>query len=110
LFYCYVLRSERTGRRYVGACKDLADLLYRHNSGQSPATKSGVPWRVIHTEGFTTRTEALARERYYKTGHGRDELDRLPERGRLGDRSEVQILSPRLAVPPISGISLCQAT
>jgi hypothetical protein len=44
---------------------------------KSKATKIGIPWRLIHTEAFSKRTEALAGERYYKTGRGRDELDKL---------------------------------
>ncbi len=77
MFYCYVLRSERTGRRYIGSCEDLDDRLRRHNTRQSQSTKHGVPWRLVRTEQFSTRQEAIARERYYKTGRGRDELDEL---------------------------------
>jgi len=50
------------------------------------ATKHGVPWILIHSESFVTRREAVQRELYYKTG-----------RGRRGDRSQVQILSPRFS-------------
>src|SRR5438552_13574389 len=44
MFHCYVLSSEKTGRRYVGSCENLADRIDRHNAGQSKATKHGVPW------------------------------------------------------------------
>ena len=77
MFYCYVLRSEKTGRRYVGSCENLAERIRRHNAGESKATKHGVPWILIHSESFATRTEAAQRERYYKTGRGRDELDQV---------------------------------
>jgi putative endonuclease len=95
MFHCYVLRSLKTGRRYVGSCEDLSDRVHRHNSAESKATKHGVPWILIRSERFATRREALARERFYKSGSGRDELDKLLQSGRRGDRSEVQILSPR---------------
>jgi putative endonuclease len=95
MFHCYVLRSLKTGRRYVGSCEDLSDRVRRHNSAESKATKHGVPWILIRSERFATRREALARERFYKSGRGRDELDKLLQSGRRGDRSEVQILSPR---------------
>ena len=78
MFHCYVLRSTTTGRRYVGSCQDLADRVRRHNAGESKATKHGVPWVVIHTERFATRAEAAQRERFLKTGRGREELDQLP--------------------------------
>ena len=77
MFYCYVLRSQKTGRRYVGSCEDVTERIRRHNTGDSKATKIGTPWVLVHSEAFASRSEAAQRERYYKTGRGRDELDRL---------------------------------
>ena len=75
--FSLVLKSSKTGRRYVGSCADIADRLRRHNCGESPATKHGLPWTLIYEEQFPTRARACARERYFKTGRGRDELNRL---------------------------------
>jgi putative endonuclease len=77
MFYCYVLQSQKTGRRYVGSCENLAERIRRHNAGDSKATKHGVPWILLHSETFATRSEAVRRERYYKSGRGRDKLDTL---------------------------------
>jgi putative endonuclease len=77
MFHVYVLRSIRTGRRYVGSCEDLDERLRRHNLGHSKATRHGVPWTLIHSERFCTRIEASKKERYYKSGRGRDELDSI---------------------------------
>jgi putative endonuclease len=74
MFYCYILYSKKTRRNYIGSCQDLVDRIGRHNRGESKATKHGIPWELIRVERFLTRREALARERYYKTGRGRDEL------------------------------------
>jgi putative endonuclease len=49
----------------------------RHNAGQNPATKHGVPWILVYFEKFETRTEAVRRERYFKTGRGREELEKF---------------------------------
>ena len=76
-FFVYVLRSEKTQRRYVGSCQDMGVRLQQHNGGQSKATRHGIPWRLVYHETLATRAEAVARERYFKTGRGRDELDRL---------------------------------
>jgi putative endonuclease len=70
-----VLRSKKTGRRYVDSCEDREERLRRHNAGESKATKHGVPWVLVHSEEFPMRHQAMARERYYKTGRGRDELN-----------------------------------
>ena len=77
MFHVYVLRSGKTGRRYVGSCQDPKERLRRHNAGHSKATRHGIPWTLFHSEGFATRSEAERKERHYKTGRGRDELDRL---------------------------------
>jgi putative endonuclease len=77
MFYVYVLRSGKTGRRYVGSCENIDKRVRRHNAGHSKATRSGIPWVLVHSETFANRAEAARKERYYKTGRGRDELDRF---------------------------------
>src|SRR4029079_628983 len=61
-------------------CQNLDDRLRRHNTGQSKATRHGAPWILLYREHFSTREEAARKERYYKTGRGREELDQLVER------------------------------
>src|SRR3954463_4734094 len=75
MFYVYVLRSETSHGRYVGSCADLRGRLARHNAGIVNATKAGVPWILIHSEPFSTRSEAVRRELHLKTGGGRDEVN-----------------------------------
>ena len=77
MFYCYVLRSQKTGRRYVGSCENLTERIRHRNAGHSKATKHGVPWVLVLSESFVTRSEAAQRERYHKAGRGRDDLDRV---------------------------------
>jgi putative endonuclease len=69
--------ERKTGRRYIGSCENVGDRLRRHNAGESKATKHGVPGILLHVEIFATRSGAMNRERYYKTGRGRDELDQI---------------------------------
>ena len=74
-FFIYVLRSAKTGRRYVGSTQDVEERLHRHNAGHSKSTKAGAPWVLIHTEMFPTRAAAVEREMFLKTGVGRACLD-----------------------------------
>ncbi|MFZ4575954.1 MAG: GIY-YIG nuclease family protein [Phycisphaerales bacterium] len=74
-FFVYVLRSAKTGRRYVGSTEDVHHRLHRHNAGHSKSTKAGAPWTLIHTETFPTRGAAVEREMFLKTGVGRAWLD-----------------------------------
>ena len=77
MYYIYVLRSEKTERLYTGSCENVDRRLREHNSGQSKATRHGVPWHLVYTESFDTRSEAMQRELFLKTGKGRAELRRL---------------------------------
>src|SRR3954447_6882658 len=77
MFYVYVLRSNKTGRRYVGSSEDPEARLLRHNAGHSKATRHGIPWILLYRQSFATRSGAAQKERYYKTGRGRDEIDKL---------------------------------
>jgi putative endonuclease len=37
-----------------------------HNAGESKSTRSGIPWQLIHVEGFLTRAEAVSKEKKIK--------------------------------------------
>ena len=77
MYYTYVLLSRKTRRRYTGSCQDLIDRLQYHNSGHVKSTRHGLPWQLVYAEEHATRAEAVLREQYFKTGTGRDEVDRL---------------------------------
>ena len=72
-FYVYVLKSD-SGRSYIGHSKDLDNRVAEHNSGKSKATRGKGPWKLVYSEKFDTRSEAVMRERYFKTVAGRIEL------------------------------------
>ncbi len=75
LFWVYVLISECTGKRYVGQTDDLAKRIAQHNSVEHNPRKftsrNAGPWKLIHSETFETRAEAMAREKWLKSGVGR---------------------------------------
>jgi putative endonuclease len=77
MFHVYVLQSEATGRLYVGYSSDLVRRLGQHNHGVTKSTKNRGPWRLVHQEAFGTRSEAMRRERFLKSGQGREELKRV---------------------------------
>jgi putative endonuclease len=77
-FWVYVIRSETTGRLYVGQTNDLAGRLRQHNepdTNRSLYTKRNVgPWVVAYAEELPSRQEAMAREWFLKSGQGREWL------------------------------------
>jgi putative endonuclease len=60
----------------VGSTDSIEKRLQQHNAGKSASTRAGVPWKLVHTESFTTRSEAVLRERKIKSrGIGRYLVD-----------------------------------
>ena len=79
MFYTYILRSRVTGQHYTGSTSNLQVRFQQHNSDESMSTKNRGPWDLVHHEEFATPAEAIRRERYFKTGRGREELKKLVE-------------------------------
>jgi putative endonuclease len=63
MYFVYILQSEKDGSYYIGHTSDLEERLKRHNEQRSKYTRSRVPWKLIYKEGFSTRSEAMKRER-----------------------------------------------
>ncbi len=74
MFFVYLLRSQRTGRLYVGFTSDVAHRLGQHNQDVTKSTKGQGPWELVYQERFETRAEAMRRERFFKSGQGREAL------------------------------------
>ncbi len=77
MFYLYVLRSDSSGRFYIGSTSHLERRLAEHNANPARATKNRGPWRLVYQEAHPTRGAAMRRERYFKTGKGREEFRRF---------------------------------
>ncbi len=76
-FRVYILYSESRDRYYIGASANVENRLSRHNAGATKSTKSGRPWKIVHTELFETYKEALVRERAIKAKKSRKYIDYL---------------------------------
>ena len=66
VFYTYILQSEKTSKLYIGQTNNIEERLKRHNNGENKSTKSGVPWRLVYSISFATRSEAVVLERKLK--------------------------------------------
>jgi putative endonuclease len=62
MFYVYILQSLKDGSSYVGQTNNVPNRLERHNSWRQSATRSKVPWELVYTEPFDTRSQAVRRE------------------------------------------------
>jgi putative endonuclease len=80
-WYAYVLQNAH-GRKYHGSTGRPPELrLAEHNAGRGRWTRAHRPWRLIHAERFDTKSAAQTRQRFFKTGAGRDYLDRVSSAG-----------------------------
>ena len=71
MYYTYVLLSKSDNKFYVGYCEDLKKRFKEHNKGLVEATKDRRPFILFYYESCLKRRDAIAREKYFKTGFGR---------------------------------------
>ena len=70
-FYTYVLRSARDDKLYIGWTDNLRARLKLHNESKVSSTKSRTPLELVYFEACESKTKAIKREKYFKTGFGR---------------------------------------
>ncbi|THV61376.1 GIY-YIG nuclease family protein [Flagellimonas alvinocaridis] len=76
-YFVYIIYSESVDRYYIGHCQDLEDRISRHNGGRSKYTKIALDWEVKYTESFSTRGDAMIREREIKKKKSRKYIEFL---------------------------------
>lgn len=70
-YYVYVLKSQIDGNFYTGYTNNLRRRLGEHASGKVESTKERRPLKLIYFEGCVSQADALHRENYLKTYHGK---------------------------------------
>jgi putative endonuclease len=77
VYYVYVLRSVVNYRLYTGYTKDIERRLAEHNSGKTKYTRLTKPFELVYKEGYNTSLEAARREKFLKSGKGRELLKEI---------------------------------
>ncbi len=72
-----MLESSKNGRLYTGSTNDLERRLAERQRGKTRYTRHAGPFTLVHTEKHPTRLDARKRERFLKSGQGREELVKL---------------------------------
>jgi putative endonuclease len=65
-FIVYILFSQKRSKYYVGQTSNIEKRYKRHNNGNVPSTKSGVPWILITSISVENRSEAMKLEKKIK--------------------------------------------
>ncbi|MCK5471962.1 GIY-YIG nuclease family protein [Candidatus Gracilibacteria bacterium] len=69
MYFVYLIENFE-GRIYIGFTSNLSLRLKRHNNIDSRErrwTKNKGRWRLIYSEEFVTKNEAMKREKYLKS-------------------------------------------
>src|SRR3989344_7541404 len=74
MFWVYVIKSQKDNKLYTGMTNNLERRLAEHNLGMksTPSTHKRGPFLLIHKEIFETRSEAREKEKWMKSGAGRE--------------------------------------
>ena len=76
-YYVYAIQSEVDKRLYVGLSSNIKKRLRSHNNGETFSTKGFRPWRLVYSEFVGNRKEARKREKYLKSGIGKEYIKNI---------------------------------
>ena len=77
MFYTYAIKSLYRNYIYVGLTDNTERRFDEHQTGKNKTTKPYRPFVMIYTEAYETRKAARTREKYLKSGVGKEFLRSL---------------------------------
>ena len=78
MYTVYILYSPSSGKTYTGYTNDADRRLLEHNVTEVKGfTLRYRPWVLIYTENFDNKQEAMLREKFLKSGQGREQIKTL---------------------------------
>lgn len=72
MFFVYVLNSLSRNYIYVGLTNNVPRRVSQHQEGREKTTAPYRPFKCIYVEEFYSRQEAREREKYLKSGIGKE--------------------------------------
>lgn len=85
MYYVYLLQSQKDRSFYTGFTTDLNERVGSHNKQHQFSTQHRVPFQLVYYEWCLNKEDAIAREKYLKSGMGkkylRNRLKRYLESG-----------------------------
>ncbi|WP_150452449.1 GIY-YIG nuclease family protein [Arenibacter lacus] len=80
MVWVYAISSLTSNYIYVGMTTELEARIRRHNGGREKTTKPYIPFKLIFTECCENRLEGRKREKYWKSGVGKEQLRSLRDK------------------------------
>jgi putative endonuclease len=66
IYFVYILQSEKDESFYIGYSANLTQRLEKHNSSKTGYTSTKKPWKLVYSEKFDNKTDAIQREKFLK--------------------------------------------
>lgn len=77
MVWVYILKSQKTGRYYIGCANDVSKRLVQHNAGEVKSTKYFRPYDLLLTQSYKTLREGRAVEYKLKRLKRKDYIDKI---------------------------------
>ncbi len=77
MYFVYALKSENRNYIYVGLTDNIERRFNEHQTGKNKTTGPYRPFKLIYSQTFETRLQARLKEKYLKSGVGKEFLKAL---------------------------------
>jgi putative endonuclease len=77
MIFVYAIKSIERNYIYVGMTDNIPRRINEHNNGENRSTIAYHPFELIYSEEHENRIEARKREKYLKSGVGKEFLKSL---------------------------------
>ncbi|MGK9369746.1 GIY-YIG nuclease family protein [Melioribacter sp. Ez-97] len=79
MYYVYAISSLKRNYIYVGITNNPQRRLAEHNRGKNRTTAPYRPFEMIYLEKCENRPRAREREKYFKSGSGKEYLKKIAQ-------------------------------
>jgi putative endonuclease len=76
-YFVYILYSQKISKYYIGHTNDINRRLNEHNLGHERFTRTGVPWILVYSREFDSRSEAHHEEMRIKKRKSKKYIETL---------------------------------
>jgi len=76
-YYTYILYSTKIDKYYIGYSADLEERLRKHNTNNKSFTGKTNDWKIVYSEVFGSKAEAMDREKQIKNWKSRKRIESL---------------------------------
>ena len=89
-YFVYAISSLQHRYIYTGLTKNLKNRIYRHNAGHEKTTRFYTPFQLIYIEEVDNLALAREREKYFKSGIGKEFLKKILKHGAVVELADTQ--------------------